>query len=209
VGSDPGWSLIHPPYGDPVTRRPTQDELQSARGRTVPDLVGPGLRILLCGINPGLMSAAIGHHFGNPANRLWPTLHLAGFTPRRLQPTESTELLRYGIGVTNLVPRATATAAELHRSELLEGPDRLERLVRRWRPGWVAFLGLASYRVAYRRPHATVGAQDHQVAGAQVWLLPNPSGLNAHYQLPDLVRAYAALRRAATPTPDDLGEAHG
>ena len=157
------------------------------------------MQVLLCGINPSLASAALGHHFGNPANRLWPVLHLAGFTPRRLHPTESHELLDHGLGVTNLVPRATATAAELDKAELLAGPDRLAALVRRWHPGWVAFLGLSAYRTAYSLPKATIGPQPADVAGARVWLLPNPSGLNAHYQLPDLVRAYAELRAAAFP----------
>jgi TDG/mug DNA glycosylase family protein len=184
-----------------VTARPTRDELLAARGGTVPDLVGPGLHILLCGINPSLASAAIGHHFGNPANRLWATLHQAGFTPRRLHPTESAELLTYGLGVTNLVPRATATAAELDHAELRAGPERVARLVATWSPAWVAFLGLSAYRVAYARPRATIGPQDERIGSARVWLLPNPSGLNAHYQLPDLVRAYAELRAAASPPP--------
>jgi TDG/mug DNA glycosylase family protein len=177
--------------------RPTRAECLAAYGGTVPDLVGPDLRVLLCGINPSLMSAAIGHHFGNPANRLWPVLHLAGFTPRRLHPTESHELLAYGVGVTNLVARATATAAELTAAEIRDGVAPLTALVERWAPRYVAFLGLTSYRTAFGRPRAVVGEQAETLGGAKIWLLPNPSGLNAHYQLADLAAAYAELREKA------------
>lgn len=177
--------------------RPTREEQLAAFGRTLPDLVAPGLRVLLCGINPGLMSAAIGHHFGNPANRLWPALHLAGFTPRRLHPRESHELLTYGVGITNLVPRATATAAELSASEIRAGVEPLSRLVAQYEPAWVAFLGLTSYRTAFSRPAAVVGRQVERLGPSGIWLLPNTSGLNAHYQLPDLAAAFAELREAA------------
>jgi TDG/mug DNA glycosylase family protein len=178
-------------------RGPTREECLAAYGRTIPDLVAPGLRVLLVGINPGLMSAAIGHHFGNPANRLWPALHLAGFTPRRLHPTESHDLLAYGVGITNLVARATATAAELSAQEIRAGVGPLTRLVEENAPGYVAFLGLTSYRTAFGRPKAAVGPQPEPLAGARVWLLPNTSGLNAHYQLPDLARVFGELRAAA------------
>jgi TDG/mug DNA glycosylase family protein len=177
--------------------RPTRADCLAAYGGTIPDLVAPGLRVLLCGINPGLMSAAIGHHFGNPANRLWPTLHLAGFTPRRLHPTESPLLPGYGVGITNLVARATATAAELSSAEIRAGVGPLTALVSEYGPRYVAFLGLTSYRTAFGRPHAVVGEQPETLAGAGVWLLPNTSGLNAHYQLPDLAAAFSALRMAA------------
>ncbi len=178
--------------------RPSPTELAAAGDRTVPDLVGPGLAVLLVGINPSLWSAAIGKHFGNPANRLWPTLHAAGITPRRLHPLEGEELLEHGYGITNLVPRPTAAAAEVSDSELRAGVPALEALVAQQRPAWVAFLGLAAYRTAYRRPKAVVGRQPGRIAGAGVWLLPNPSGLNAHYQLPDLARLYGELHAAAT-----------
>ena len=178
-------------------RRPTREEQLAAAGQTLPDLVAPGLRVLLVGINPGLISAAIGHHFGNPANRLWPALHQAGFTPRRLHPTESRELPTYGVGITNLVARATATAAELTADEIRAGVGPLTATVATYRPAWVAFLGLTSYRTAFGRPKAEVGAQPETLAGARIWLLPNTSGLNAHYQLPDLVRVFAELRAAA------------
>jgi TDG/mug DNA glycosylase family protein len=163
----------------------------------VPDLVAPGLRVLLCGINPSLWSGAVGYHFARPANRLWPALHLAGFTPRRLHPSETSELLAAGLGVTNLVPYATARADEVSRDNLQVGAGRVAAVAERWSPGWVAFLGLTAYRVAFHRPKATTGAQPELLGGARVWLLPNPSGLNASYQLPDLVEAYAQLRQAA------------
>jgi len=178
-------------------RRPTRAECLAAYGRTIPDLVAPGLRVLLVGINPGLMSAAIGHHFGNPANRLWPALHLGGLTPRRLHPTESHELPAYGIGITNLVARATATAAELTAAEVRDGVGPLTALVETYGPRYVAFLGLTSYRTAFGAPKAEVGPRPEKLAGAHVWLLPNTSGLNAHYQLPALAAEFARLRAAA------------
>ena len=190
-GAGPGGGR----YGRGV--RPSREELEAAYGGSVPDLLAPGLKVLLCGINPGLRSAAIGHHFGNPANRLWPVLHLAGFTPRRLHPTESHELLSYGIGVTNFVNRATATAAEIPDEEVRDARPRVEATVTRWAPEVVAFLGLSAYRTCFGRRTAGVGPQPETIGGTRVWLLPNPSGLNAHYQLPDLVRAYGELRGAA------------
>jgi double-stranded uracil-DNA glycosylase len=177
--------------------RPTAQQLAEAQDQPVPDLVAPGLKVLFVGINPSLWSAVIGHHFGNPANRLWPVLDQAGFTPHRLLPTEADQLLALGYGITNFVNRATATAAEIHDDELRAGADRLEATVERWRPRNVGFLGLQAYRVGFGRPKAAVGLQPEELHGARVWLLPNPSGLNAHYQLPDLVRLYGELRAAA------------
>jgi TDG/mug DNA glycosylase family protein len=165
----------------------------------VPDVVAPGLALLFCGINPGLYSAATRHHFARPGNRFWPVLHAAGFSDRLLEPWEEDRLLPRGYGITNLVARATAGADELSRHELIAGRRRLERLVRRIKPRWVAVLGLGAYRTAFGRPLATVGAQVEARAGAKLWVLPNPSGLNAHYQLPDLVREFAALHAAANP----------
>lgn len=174
--------------------------MRAAAGRTVPDLVAPGLAVLFCGINPGLYSAATRHHFARPGNRFWPALHAAGFSDRLLQPWEEDRLLPGGYGITNLVPRATAGADELTREELIAGRRRLERLVRRSEPRWVAVLGLGAYRTAFGRPLATVGAQAELLAGSRLWVLPNPSGLNAHYQLPDLVLEFAALRAAVDRT---------
>jgi len=165
----------------------------------VPDLVRPGLAVLLCGINPSLWSGAVGLHFASPSNRLWPTLHAAGWTPRRLAPWETDAVLDAGLGITNLVARATARADELTDDELRTGLPRLAALVERVRPRWVAFLGLSSYRVATGERRAVVGPQDRRVGGAPVWLLPNPSGLNASWQLPRLAEAYGALREAARP----------
>ena len=183
--------------------RPSRAELLAAYGRTVPDLVGPDTRLLLCGINPSLESGATGFHFGNPNNRLWPVLHLAGFTPRRLHPSETAELVSRGIGITNLVHRSTARADEISNEEIRAGVPRLVELVERVRPQWVAFLGLAAYRIGFGRRNAKVGRQPERIGPAGVWLLPNPSGLNAHYQLPDLVRAYGELYEAVYGARDE------
>lgn len=177
--------------------RPTRDELQAAYGRSVPDLVRPGLAVLLCGINPSLSSGALGLHFATPGNRLWPALHAAGWTDRRLLPHETDELLAAGIGITNLVNRATARADELTDDELRAGLPRLEALAERVRPRVVALLGMSAYRVATGERSAAVGPLDRRIGGARAWLLPNPSGLNASWQLPRLAEAYAELREAA------------
>lgn len=176
--------------------RPTREQIAAAEGRTVPDVVSPGLSVLFVGINPGLYSGAVGHHFSRPGNRFWRTLHLAGFTDRLLSPFEERELIGLGVGITNLVARATAGANDLSPEELPRGARRLERKVQRLVPAWVAFLGLGAYRTAFRQADANVGPQELCIGRSRVWLLPNPSGLNAHYQLPDLVRAFAELRKA-------------
>jgi len=174
--------------------RPTRGDLAAAYGKAVPDLIAADLKVLFCGINPSLYSAATGHHFARPGNRFWPTLYGAGFTDRLLKPSEEQELLEQGIGITNLVSHATATAAELTNDELRSGRQRLARKVRRFRPRCVAVVGIGAYRVAFHRPGATVGLQPEQLAGAAVWVLPNPSGLNANHQLPDLIEAFTAVR---------------
>ena len=165
--------------------------------KPVPDVVGPGLDVLFCGINPSLMSAERGHHFARPGNRFWPALHLAGLTPRRMTPDEDGELPRYGLGVTNLVDRPTRTAAELSREELRAGVSGLARLVEEHRPRVLAVLGVSAYRLAFERPRAVLGEQPERVGSAVTWVAPNPSGLNAHHQLPDLARWYARLRPPA------------
>ena len=162
--------------------------------KPLPDVIAPDLDVLFCGINPSLMSAARGHHFARPGNRFWPALHLARLTPRRLTPDEDRELLRYGIGVTNLVDRPTRTAAELGKAELQEGAEALARLVSRYHPRVVAVLGVTAWRTAFERLGARLGLQPERVGGAETWVAPNPSGLNAHHQLPDLARCYAELR---------------
>ncbi|CAN5584509.1 G/U mismatch-specific DNA glycosylase [soil metagenome] len=177
--------------------RPTKDQIAAAHGTRVPDVIAPGLLVLFCGINPGLYSGAVGHHFARPGNRFWRALHASGFTPRGLSAFEEQELLSSGLGITNLVTRATATADEVTAGELRRGGRSLARKVARFRPRCVAFLGLGAYRTAFESPGATVGLQEATIAGSTTWLLPNPSGLNAHYQLPDLARELAALRSNA------------
>ena len=179
-----------------MAARPTPAELAGAEGRFVPDVLAPGLRVLFCGINPGLWSAAVGHHFARPGNRFWKALHLGGLTPRLLAPDEEGELLALGLGITNLVERATAGAAELAAGELRAGGARLAAKAAAARPRVVAVLGVGAYRTAFASPRAAVGPQPDPVGGAAAWLLPNPSGLNAHYQLPDLAEAFADLRRS-------------
>ncbi len=174
--------------------RPDSERLRAAYGAAVPDLVGPGVRVLLCGINPSLWSGAVGLHFANPSNRLWPVLHASGWTPRRLRPEETGEILAAGLGMTNLVPRATARADELSDDELRAGLPAVTRLAERVRPQWVAFLGLSAYRTAVGDRSAAVGPQPVRTGNAGTWLLPNPSGLNASWQLPRLAEEYARLR---------------
>jgi TDG/mug DNA glycosylase family protein len=161
--------------------RPTPEEMATARERKVPDVIAPGLKILLCGINPGLYSAATGHHFARPGNRFWPALYAGGLTPRLLSPFEEEELLQWGIGLTNIVERTTVRADELSKDELIAGARALERKVRRYKPRIVTILGLGAYRTGFARPKAKLGLQDHQIGKTQVWLLPGPSGLNAHF----------------------------
>jgi TDG/mug DNA glycosylase family protein len=175
---------------------PSRAELEEARSRVIPDVAVPGLRVLFSGINPGLYSAWTGHHFARPGNRFWKALHLGGLTPRLLAPDEEGELLGLGLGVTNLVERATAGAADLSPGELRSGEARLIAKAAATRPQVVAVLGVGAYRTAFDRPKATVGPQPDPIAGSRAWLLPNPSGLNAHYQLPDLAEAFAELRRS-------------
>ena len=177
--------------------RPTKEQIAAAEGAAVPDVIDSALDVLFCGINPGLYSGAVGHHFARPGNRFWRALHASGFTPRVLGPFEERELLNCGLGITNLVRRATATADRLHDDELRSGARLLSRKAARYKPRWVAFLGLTAYRVAFGRKSATVGRQIETVAESQVWLLPNPSGLNAHYQIADLAEVFGELRAAA------------
>lgn len=177
-------------------QRPTKEELLAAAGKTLPDVIASGLQVLFCGINPGLYTAAVGHHFARPGNRFWPALHKAGFTDRLLSPFEEHELLDLGYGITNLVARATASAAELANEEYVRGARILERKVLRYRPRWVAFIGLGAYRVAFHRPTAIVGKQSERIHDARVWTLPSTSGLNANYRPDDLARLFAALRQA-------------
>jgi TDG/mug DNA glycosylase family protein len=180
-----------------MTMKPTRSELLQAYGAVIPDLVSPDIRVLLVGINPSLYSGWTGLHFARPGNRLWRTLHEAGFTDRLLRPEETDAVLAAGLGITNLVARATARADELADDEIRAGVPTLARLVTSLQVPFVAFLGVSTYRVGFARPKARVGRQDESFEGAAVWVLPNPSGLNAHYQQPALTAAYADLRVAA------------
>jgi len=177
--------------------RPTPAELDAARDATIPDVLTSGLRVVFAGINPGLYSAATGHHFARPGNRFWPALHRSGFTPRQFRPDEQDQLLALGLGITNVAPRATARAAELTPAELREGALALQDKMARLRPQWLAVLGVTVYRTAFGHPGATVGPQAAALGPARVWVLPNPSGLNAHWTAPRLTEAFAELRETA------------
>jgi double-stranded uracil-DNA glycosylase len=169
----------------------------------VPDVAAEGLRVLFCGINPGLMSAATGHHFARPGNRFWPVLHSAGFTPRLLRPDEERELLSYGLGITNVVQRASARADELSAEEYREGGRALERKVSRLRPRWLAVVGVTAYRTAFGDRSARVGPQERRIGGTRVWVLPNPSGLNAHWTPQAMAEEFSRLREAAEGDADE------
>jgi len=174
--------------------RPTPAELAAARQRTIPDVVAPGLRVLFSGINPGLYSAATGHHFARPGNRFWPALYRSGFTPRQLRPDEQEQLLGLGLGITNIVDRATARADELTAQELRDGGAALLAKARRLRPRWLAVVGITAYRTAFGQPGAAVGPQEFAATGTRLWVLPNPSGLNALWPIPKLIEAFRDLR---------------
>lgn len=176
--------------------KPDRADLLAAKNKTVRDVIAPGLRVLFCGINPGLYSGATGHHFARPGNRFWPTLYQAGFTLRLLAPAEDQELLVSGYGITNLVPRATATAHELAPGELVTGRRRLEAKVKRYQPKVVAVLGIGAYGTAFAQRAVALGQQPKRLANSAVWVLPNPSGLNAHYQLADLAQHFKMLLQA-------------
>ncbi len=174
--------------------KPSKEEILAAAGKTVPDVIAPGLRVLFCGINPGLYSAAVGHHFARPGNRFWPTLFAAGFTGRLLAPEEERELLKHRYGITNIVARASAAADELSEAELTAGARTLTAKVRRYRPIVLAVLGVGAYRIAFARPKAAVGLQPEPIGETRVWLLPNPSGRTAHYRAAELARLFRELR---------------
>ena len=176
--------------------KPTREQVLAAAGKTVPDVIAPNLRVLFCGINPGLYTAAVGHHFARPGNRFWKALYSAGFTDRLLSPFEEHELLQCGYGVTNVAPRATATADLLIREEIITGGRRLTAKVRRYGPRILAILGLGAYRTAFNRPKAIVGRQEEKIGDTVLWVLPNPSGLNANYQQKDLARLFRELKDA-------------
>ena len=174
--------------------RPTKADLAAAFGRTLPDVIARNLDVLFCGINPGLYTAAVQQHFGRPGNRFWPTIYRAGFTPRLFHPSEQRELLQHGCGITNVVARATATAAELTPADLVEGARILDAKVSRYRPRVLAIVGIGAYRTGFSRPKAKMGLQEETIGNARIWILPNPSGLNANYQADSLAALYRELR---------------
>ncbi|MEU6403250.1 G/U mismatch-specific DNA glycosylase [Streptomyces sp. NPDC046985] len=178
--------------------RYTPAELEAARDRLVPDVVADGLHVLFCGINPGLMTAATGHHFARPGNRFWPVLHRSGFTPRLMKPTEQGELPSLGLGITNVVARATARADELTPQEYREGGRLLTLKVARLRPRWLAVVGVTAYRAAFDDRTARIGPQERTFGATRVWVLPNPSGLNAHWTAETMAGEFARLRSAAS-----------
>ena len=177
--------------------KPTKEQLLAATEKTVEDVIAPKLRVLFCGINPGLYTAAVGHHFARPGNRFWPALHAGGFTDKVLSPFDERELLKRGYGITNVVMRTTATADALTKEEIIAGGDQLRAKVLRYRPRVLAVLGVGAYRTAFNQPKATVGRQQETIGATIVWVLPNPSGLNANYQAPELARLFRELKDAA------------
>ncbi|ATY15623.1 G/U mismatch-specific DNA glycosylase [Amycolatopsis sp. AA4] len=177
--------------------KPTKAEQAAAHGRTIPDVLAPDLNVLFCGINPGLYSGALGLHFARPGNRFWPALYASGFTPRLLDPSEQDELLDLGLGITNVVARTTARADELTDDELREGGRILTKKVEKYRPRWLAVVGITAYRVAFGERRAAVGPQERTIGTTRVWLLPNPSGLNAHWTPKTLAEEFGRLRARA------------
>ena len=180
--------------------KPTKEQLLAATEKTVRDVIAPDLRVLFCGINPGLYTAAVGHHFARPGNRFWPALYAAGFTDRLLSPFDERELLKSGYGITNVVARTTASADLLTKEEMVAGGERLRAKVGRYRPRVLAVLGLGAYRTAFNQPKASVGRQEAQIGKTVLWVLPNPSGLNANYQPAQLAKLFRELREATDDT---------
>ena len=180
----------------PKPWKPTKEQLLAATEKTVRDVIAPDLRVLFCGINPGLYTAAVGHHFARPGNRFWPTLYAAGFTDRLLSPFDERELLKSGYGITNVVSRTTVSADLLTKEEIVAGGERLRAKVLRFRPRVLAVLGLGAYRTAFNKPKAVVGRQENLMGATVLWVLPNPSGLNANCLQPELTRLFRELRDA-------------
>ena len=175
--------------------KPTKEDLRDAPNRTTVDLIDENLKVLFCGINPGMWSGATGFHFAKPGNRFWKTLHLSGFTSRLLHPSEEYELLENGYGITSFCKRTTATAAELSNAEIVEGGKLLVKKIEKYTPRFLAVLGIGAFRTAFNRPKAKLGLQNKTIGATRIWLLPNPSGLNAHYQLNDLAKLFAELKQ--------------
>ncbi|HET9173414.1 MAG TPA: G/U mismatch-specific DNA glycosylase [Actinospica sp.] len=180
-----------------MTSKPTAAELEAARDVVIPDVIAPDLKVLFCGINPGLWSGAVGRHFARPGNRFWPALHASGFTPELFTPERQDELLGLGLGISNVVARTTARADELSADEYRQGAAILTAKAAKYRPRWIAIVGITAYRTAFGRPKARIGPQDERIADSRVWALPNPSGLNAHWSAPALAAEFGRFREAA------------
>ena len=174
--------------------RPTKEEIVASVDKTVPDVIAPNLKVLFCGINPGLYTAAIGHHFGRPGNRFWKAMFEAGFTDHLFDPSEEQKLLEKGYGITNIVSRSTLAAADLSNSELITGGENLKEKVLVYKPKFLAVLGIQAYRTVFHQSRATLGKQDETIGDTKIWVLPNPSGLNAHYTPKQLARLFEQLR---------------
>jgi TDG/mug DNA glycosylase family protein len=171
--------------------------MAAAHGGVIPDVIAPDLDVLFCGINPGLWSAATSLHFARPGNRFWPALHASGFTPELLTADRQGELLALGLGISNVVARATARADELSAEELRAGGLTLADKAARFRPRWIAVVGITAYRTAFERRAAQIGPQQERIAESRVWVLPNPSGLNAHWNADSLAGEFARLLEAS------------
>jgi len=186
------------PRPDPVTGfwRPNRAQQLAAVRKRVPDVIAPNLTVLFCGINPGLYSAAVGHHFAGPGNLFWSTLFATGFTSRLFTAFEESELLGLGYGITNLVTRPSASAEDVEKDELRRGVRALRRKVLEYQPRFVAVLGLVAFRLGFESSKAVVGPQPDPIGSTQVWLLPNPSGLNAFHQPAILNQMFSEFRTA-------------
>src|SRR4051812_22807929 len=180
----------------PQPWKPTKAQLLNAPKKPAPALTRPNLNILFVGINPGLYTAAVGHHFARPGNRFWPAMHKGGFTDTQVSPFDSAKLLDLNLGITNMCPRPTAMAHQLSTHELRKGAKILRRKVLRYKPRFVAIIGITSYRIAFDRKDAKLGLQPETIGDTKIWVLPNPSGLNAHYQVSDLAKLFTKLKEA-------------
>lgn len=176
-------------------RVPTKEEILNASNKTVPDIIDYSLKVLFCGINPGLYTAAVGYHYGRPGNRFWKALYLSGFTPRLFKPSDCFDALKFGFGLTNVVPRATKSEAELTKQEFIEGGKMLMEKVKKYKPKWLAVVGIGAYRLAFNKPGAGVGEQEEKIGGTGIWVLPSPSGLNANYNLENLAELFAQFKK--------------
>lgn len=173
--------------------KPSKQQLSEALGKEVPDIIQVNLKVLFCGINPGLYSAAVGHHFARPGNRFWPVLYKSGFTPKIFSPFEEQKLRQFGYGITNIVNRATAAASDLSKEEIRQSGNLLIKKVLKYRPKVLAVLGVGAFRESFAKNEVRIGRQDQEIEKTTLWVLPNPSGLNANYQLDKLVKLFKEL----------------